>query len=1248
VGSAWTHHATAATKVNFLASSHSGRGLNAYGEGYGVIDERPTAPGEELVTEGTGRTDDTGLLEVRFATRAPENAWAGDFQYRVVAEVTDLSRRTIEGAGNLKVTREPFYVNFSTPAWFYHVGDDVNLTLLAMNADDLPIVARGEVALYRLEWRPGEDRPVEHPVGAGAFAMDPRGEAEYSFTPEEPGQYLVRVQARGPGSDEVVKAEHTLNVAGEGFDQAAFRYSNLLIKPAKRDYVTGDTIQVLVGAPGDQARVWVAIEADNEILAEQWVELRGTGRVLEFKAERKHVPNFFVVAHAVVDGKVYQATREVFVPPAEEILDVTLTADRAEYLPRAQGSFGVQVRDSRGKPVAGEVGLHLFDASVLYIQAETQGDIRQYYYGARRANYLNVAHSAQVWLSSWWKDAHPLPDYNGPTIPDPGGGYRYGGWYDGHLRANLMGAFATGSAAGGGGMGLVAEEAKAEDRTVLRAQVAGARRMAMPAAAPAPEMAAKAAEAPGKKDKDANADQAGGEAGAGPAVTVRSEFPDSLVWEPFLRLDAQGRGRVTATFPDSLTTWSGLSVAVDAGGKVGLARVSVVTSRNLVARVETPRFLVEGDEVTLAAVITNRFADAEPVKLELAVEGPAEMLGEARAELKVEGGRDARHDFRLRALKPGAVTVTLTARGKREADALRKELPVVEWGAQKTVTQAAILKQPGRTVLELSVPDKLREGSQALTLDLRPTLSGLLVTALPYLIQYPYGCVEQTMSRFLPAAVVKAALKDLGMTLDEIRFPESDDPLDKLKPDRAPVLTQKELNRIVRAGLERLMDFQHGDGGWAWWKDGDSDPYMTAYVVSGLETARQAGVDLDQGALERGFAYLKAAFASQKKDRWWMGDHLRVYLAWVLSMRQRVTFSEVSGIYERRAELSDYSRAILGLTLWNLGRRDEAGLIVENLRDLAWIDAANGTASFKQPSSGWWWWWNNRVETVTWALRLFTTVKPGDPLADQFAKWLVMNREGNRWTSTRDTAFAVLALAEYMRAQKELDADYTARVRLDGKQVKEVRFTRANLFSNDGYLALGPDVLGAGTHRLEIERDGTGVLYATAFLTFFTREDKIKGAGNEVFVERTYYRLTPEKGQAQSGRGVIEVRRWAREKLEEGAQLKSGDRILVHVVIEARNDYEYLVFEDPKPAGAEPVELKSGGVWENGAWWNREYRDRQVVSFLSWLPQGKQTLEYQVRMEIPGTFHVLPHNAYAMYAPRVKAISDSALFRVLE
>ena len=131
------------------------------------------------------------------------------------------------------------------------------------------------------------------------------------------------------------------------------------------------------------------------------------------------------------------------------------------------------------------------------------------------------------------------------------------------------------------------------------------------------------------------------------------------------------------------------------------------------------------------------------------------------------------------------------------------------------------------------------------------------------------------------------------------------------------------------------------------------------------------------------------------------------------------------------------------------------------------------------------------------------------------------------------------------------------------------------------------------------------------------------------------------------GKREVTVLHWKRTPLTEGEILKSGERIEVRLDIEAKNNYEYLVFEDPKPAGCEPVQLRSGNSYGNLCS-NMELRDEKVVFFVGYLEQGKHAITYQMRAEVPGKFHALPTQGYAMYAPRVKGISDEWIMTITD
>ena len=123
---------------------------------------------------------------------------------------------------------------------------------------------------------------------------------------------------------------------------------------------------------------------------------------------------------------------------------------------------------------------------------------------------------------------------------------------------------------------------------------------------------------------------------------------------------------------------------------------------------------------------------------------------------------------------------------------------------------------------------------------------------------------------------------------------------------------------------------------------------------------------------------------------------------------------------------------------------------------------------------------------------------------------------------------------------------------------------------------------------------------------------------------------------------------YKRAEIKDGAGVKSGDLIEVELVVDAKNDYEYLVFEDMKAAGFEPVDVRSGYEFGNRLSYYVEMRDDKTAFFVSDLPQGRRVLRYRVRAEVPGTFHALPTNGYALYAPEVRATSDEKRVTISE
>jgi uncharacterized protein YfaS (alpha-2-macroglobulin family) len=259
-------------------------------------------------------------------------------------------------------------------------------------------------------------------------------------------------------------------------------------------------------------------------------------------------------------------------------------------------------------------------------------------------------------------------------------------------------------------------------------------------------------------------------------------------------------------------------------------------------------------------------------------------------------------------------------------------------------------------------------------------------------------------------------------------------------------------------------------------------------------------------------------------------------------------------------------------------------------------------------------------------------------------KWLSLNRRGASWKNTRDTAIAILGLADYLKATHELSPDYKYQVLVNGKVVREGHVDSSNVFTFDRIIDIPAEALRDGDNKVKIVIDGQGSLYAAAYAKYFTLEEGITKAGNEIFVERKYYKQSVKptlmKGYNED---------WA--PIKDGDHVRSGDRIRVDVTLDAKNNYEYLLAEDYKPAGLEAVELKSGpgeaidlgrdGRESDGRTpLYQEFRDQKAAFFIGHVKQGKHLIRYELRAEVPGEFHGMPDQADAMYVPEIRANSD--------
>jgi hypothetical protein len=798
---------------------------------------------------------------------------------------------------------------------------------------------------------------------------------------------------------------------------------------------------------------------------------------------------------------------------------------------------------------------------------------------------------------------------------------------------------------------------------------------AMPMEARARKNAMKAKDE--KKDGDKEA-----EGGEEPAVVVRSDFRATAFWQPDLATDDDGEATVKVKMPDALTTWRATARLATEANRFGIGSASAVTRQPLIVRLQAPRFFVVGDTCTVSAVINNNTDEKLDVSADLTVAGLS-LAGQpgSATPATVPPRGEARVDWTVAALAAGEARIRVTGKGDKFADAMEKTYVVHEHGIEKFLAASTKVRGDSAT-LPINLPAERKPGATEMAVQIAPSLAVTMLDALPYLADYPYGCTEQTMSRFLPAVIVTKTLKDMGMKAEAVAQKLFGGTEEANRSNRTN--TSNRLPDMTRAGLDRLYDFQHADGGWGWWKEGESDPFMTAYVLWGFALAKGAGIEIRDGVVQRGLDWLEKKLVEAEDQ-----PDLQAWELQALSAHNRsnkFTAKAMERLWKNRDQLNAYTRALFLLATQNYGDPNKtAAILARNLRDGVTTDE-NPDASLllgnRSPitdhrslatahwgSDGLWWRWSEGgVEATAFALKGMLSANPTDDLVEASMNWLVKNRRGAQWSNTRDTAIVILALTDYLKISKETAPDLEYDVLVNGEKIATRKINADNALSAPSRFVVKADILRNGTNEVTVVRRGEGALYASVHARFFSLEEPITPAGNEIFVKRQYYRI--------AGRPTL-LKRYVYDKqpLNDGESVRSGDRIEVMVAVEAKNNYEYLVFEDQKPAGFEAVAIRSGESLHARAltgpagqrrfaaglhdvdnsdytgqtrWVYQELRDRKVALFIDKLPQGIWEIRYELRAEVPGRFHALPVLGHAMYVPEIRCNGAESRVQVTE
>lgn len=704
--------------------------------------------------------------------------------------------------------------------------------------------------------------------------------------------------------------------------------------------------------------------------------------------------------------------------------------------------------------------------------------------------------------------------------------------------------------------------------------------------------------------------------------TIRRDFRDTAFWQPDVVTGADGRAVVDVKLPDNLTTWRATARAVTDDTRVGSAVQKVLARKDLILRLETPRFFTEGDTVTISAVVHNFLNSSKVAHVSLEVTG-AELLSPAEETQTIATQGQHRFDWRISAKQAGQVRLLAKALTDSESDAVELTLDALPHGLRQTMGgSTTITNDNAEQTISLDLPAHPDQQARKLRIEAAPSIASTLFGALDYLTGYPYGCTEQTMSQFLPDVIV-------AQTLQQVQT--------------ARIRENNKLDQKVQRGLDRLYSYQHADGGWGWWKNDQTDAFMTAYVVDGLAQAKHAGYEIEDERLDRAREKLKAMLeANHAEDNNSFDADDRAYMIYALEESGGADSAFIDDAYNNRAQLQPFGRALLALAMKQHGSWHTSDVAAEIESSARANDFDAHWESFQKSH-----WsdykYSTDVEATALSLKALAQINPQSPLLAKAARWLVSNRRnGYYWDTTKQTAFAIYGLTEYLKISNELAPDYDLEVYVNDERVISRHVSADDVTNAQSFVVERRDV--SDSNRIRVVKKGRGVLYLSTSLEYFTGEDEVQAQGSrDLRITREYMRLRVEEhedGQAS----------WKIEPL--AGELRSGDLIVSRIHIEGAHA-QYVMIEDPIPAGCEQVAYVSGinlnyteKNWTD--WYSaREFRDNRTVIFLDRF-DGSATFQYAMRVEIPGEFRVAPARVEQMYQPSVQANTANSRLSILD
>ncbi|WP_198666813.1 alpha-2-macroglobulin family protein [Taibaiella helva] len=1266
---------------------------------------RPSSP-EMEIANGTAVTDADGAFELSFQTipdKMVDPQSLPVFTYQVYADVTDVNGETRSGSVGVNAGYRSLQVSAvlgedSRPA------DLKKIMVRTENLNGIFVPATVKLSVAQLKfpgfyrkrlWDMPDQFVMTEQEFKAAFPQDEYKEEsnylnwekgkvlhEQTFTSTEKGEvalpeetwyqngwYVIELSTRDAQGNEIVEKKYT-HVWAPGKKEPVQK--PLVIYTGKNSY-----------QPGDELELWHATAADNPYL--MVISARAGERLTVdpamnpwrlklTEADRGGLAFAWIY---VCNNRVYTSERTVDVPWSNKELQLEWATHRDKLQPGATEEWSLTIKGPGKEKVAAEMVAGLYDASLDAFRP----------HGWERGGIFPNAYLPDSWQSNF---GFALSGSRQLRYPQGNSYQSYEKRYD-QLIGDQMRP---------GGYGNLYYDTRTLSRNMTMEDRAAEPVAEMAAGAPAPGATDKVATRMRKTEeaKASSAEQQNAKAPGDAPVPVRSNLQETAFFFPQLATDAEGNVKIKFTLPEALTEWKLMALAHTKEWQTGYLEGKVKTQKDLMVMPNLPRFLRQNDELVISTKISNLSSNALNGEARLEILDAATLqpldlpfrLKEQKQSFSAATGQSttASWTVHIPESRYTPVVLRITARAGNFTDGEENTLPVIT--NRTLVTETLPLPVRGNQEKTFTLDKLLNQNSStlanhALTVEFTGNPAWYAVQALPYLMEYPYECAEQTFNRYYANALAghiagqspkvaqifeswrtkdtAALLSNLNKNqelksalLEETPWVLEANNETEQKHRIALLFQTHQLAKELRRNLDKLKQMQLGDGGFPWFKGMPNDRYITQYIVTGLARLKHLGVgsaaDKDASDIvEKALPYL---------DRRLKEDYDELVRNKAKLSEQQIGYTQVQYLYMRSFygnknipagsqkafdyyrkqaaqywnRFNPYLKGQIALALHRFDEKQTAAQVMASLKETSTNKEEMGMYWASMPSG--YWWYEAPVESQSLLIEAFAEVSKDPVSVDAMKVWLLKQKQTQNWKTTKATADACYALL--LEGSDWLSAEPVVTINLGSETIRSAEIKTE---AGTGYFKKrypGQEVKNnMGTIKVKVDNQqgtNTGVSWGAVYWQYFEDLDKISAAATPLSIKKQLFI------ERNTDRGPVLT------EIKAGNELQVGDKVKVRIELRADRDMEYVHMKDMRAACMEPVNVLSSYKYQGGLGYYESTRDVATNFFFDYLRKGTYVFEYPVFVSAKGDFSNGITTIQCMYAPEFSSHSEGIRVKV--